>query len=112
MREIMDVLNGASTVAMSALLNSLWLALAAALLAWAILRFTLPIGAAARHLVWWVVLGIALALAAGQWLLERRSVTPAEQTVATLAAIPNNVGRPPWAAAGPPAGLRPFQELG
>jgi bla regulator protein blaR1 len=91
MREVFELLNTASSVALSALLNTFWLALAVTLLAWATMRFALPISAAVRHRIWWGVLAIVVALPAMHVL---RDTPRPSTTMVTAVAVRSSIVTP------------------
>lgn len=89
-----EFMHHASGAALTAILNSGWLALAAAAAMWIVLRLTPRMNAATRHAAWWAVLAIVVI---GPWI-------PVAPRVAIVPAMlpqerPNFVS-----AASPPAG--------
>jgi beta-lactamase regulating signal transducer with metallopeptidase domain len=62
MNAILHSLNAVSASALTAVLNSLWLALAFAAAIWLALRLMPRINAATRHAVWWAVLALVTLL--------------------------------------------------
>src|SRR6266446_9934886 len=62
MKVIFESLNGASSSVLVGVLNSLWQAIAVALVAWLALRLTPRINAATRFVVWWAVLAVVTVL--------------------------------------------------
>src|SRR2546427_8797325 len=62
MRFIFQDLNGAFGSVLVAVLNSLWQAVAVALVAWLALKLTPRINAATRFVVWWAVLAVITVL--------------------------------------------------
>ena len=55
-----EFMHHASGAALTAILNSGWLALAAAAAMWIVLRLTPRMNAATRHVAWWAVLAIVV----------------------------------------------------
>lgn len=62
MKEGLDLLNAASAVMLTAIVNSLWQAAAVVLVTWVAMKFLPGLNAATRHLVWWGVLGVVALL--------------------------------------------------
>ena len=62
MKVIFESLNGASGSVLVGVLNSLWQAVAVALVAWLALKLTPRINAATRFVVWWAVLAVITVL--------------------------------------------------
>src|SRR5260221_3898802 len=62
MRVIFENLNGASSSVLATVLNSIWQAIAVALVAWLALKLTPRINAATRFVVWWAVLTVITVL--------------------------------------------------
>ncbi|HLY42345.1 MAG TPA: M56 family metallopeptidase [Terracidiphilus sp.] len=60
MNTILESLNDFSAAALTAVLNTLWLALAVAVVMWLALRLMPRVNAATRHAVWWAVLGLVV----------------------------------------------------
>jgi beta-lactamase regulating signal transducer with metallopeptidase domain len=60
MSAILEVLNALSAAGLTALLNTLWLALAVAAVMWFVLRMMPRVNAATRHTVWWAVLALVV----------------------------------------------------
>ncbi|KAA6465297.1 M56 family metallopeptidase [Acidobacteria bacterium AB60] len=62
MNAILESLNAFSAAGLTAVLNTLWLALAVAAVLWLALRLMPRVNAATRHAVWWVVLALVVLL--------------------------------------------------
>ncbi|MBA0083571.1 MAG: M56 family metallopeptidase [Acidobacteria bacterium Pan2503] len=60
MSAILEPLNALSAAGLSAVLNTLWLALAVAAVIWLALRLMPRVNAATRHAVWWAVLALVV----------------------------------------------------
>ena len=60
MSPILESLNAFSAAGLTAILNTLWLALAVAAVMWFALRLMPRVNAATRHAVWWVVLALVV----------------------------------------------------
>ena len=60
MRAILGSLNAFSAAGLTAVLNTLWLALAVAAVMWFALRLMPRVNAATRHAVWWAVLALVV----------------------------------------------------
>ena len=60
MSAILESLNAFSTAGLTAVLNTLWLALAVAAVMWFALRLMPRVNAATRHAVWWAVLALVV----------------------------------------------------
>src|SRR5215471_21276060 len=60
MSAILESLNAFSAAGLSAVLNTLWLALAVAAVIWLVLRLMPRVNAATRHVVWWAVLALVV----------------------------------------------------
>jgi len=60
MSAILESLNAFSAVGLTAVLNTLWLALAVAAVIWLALRLMPRVNAATRHAVWWAVLALVV----------------------------------------------------
>src|SRR5215472_17881818 len=60
MSAILEPLNALSAAGLSAVLNTLWLALAVAAVIWLALRLMPRVNAATRHAVWWTVLAMVV----------------------------------------------------
>ncbi|MBZ5617958.1 MAG: M56 family metallopeptidase [Acidobacteriia bacterium] len=71
MSGILENLNQASTVAVAAVLNSLWQAVALAAGAWLAMRLSPRMNAATRHVLWWTVLAVILVLPMAPGILAR-----------------------------------------
>src|SRR6476619_5401753 len=72
-------MNQLSNTILNAVLNTGWQAVAITLTVWALLRVT-RVSAATRHIIWWAVLAMLVALPFAPSLLSRRSaaILPAE----------------------------------
>src|SRR5579859_2228725 len=57
---ILESLNAWSTAGLTAVLNTLWLALAVAAVMWLALRLMPRVNAATRHAVWWAALALVV----------------------------------------------------
>jgi beta-lactamase regulating signal transducer with metallopeptidase domain len=62
MSAILEWLNQSSAVAVAAVANSFWQAVAVAAAAWLVMRFTPRMNAATRHILWWAVLAMVVVL--------------------------------------------------
>src|SRR5215472_7398945 len=62
MSAILEPLNALSAAGLSAVLNTLWPALAVAAVIWLSLRLMPRVNAATRHAVWWAVLTLVVLL--------------------------------------------------
>jgi beta-lactamase regulating signal transducer with metallopeptidase domain len=62
MSAILESLNAASAAGLTAVLNTLWLALAVAAVMWFTLRWMPRVNAATRHAIWWAVLALVVLL--------------------------------------------------
>jgi len=75
---------------LSAVVNSLWQALAVAALVWLVLRFvprsTLSNNAATRHAIWWATLGVVLVLPAAPQLIRMMQSNPQPVAVKVIKA--------------------------
>ena len=60
MNAIFEFLNSLSAAGLTAVLNTLWLALAVAAVMWFVLRLMPRVNAATRHAVWWAVLALVV----------------------------------------------------
>ena len=60
MSAILESLNAFSAAGLTAVLNTLWLALAVAAIIWLALRLVPRVNAATRHAVWWAVLALVV----------------------------------------------------
>src|SRR5215469_17546828 len=60
MNAILESLNAFAAAGMTAVLNTLWLALAVAAVMWFALRLIPRVNAATRHAVWWAVLALVV----------------------------------------------------
>src|SRR5215469_9932579 len=60
MSAILESLNAFSAAGLSAVLNTLWLALAVAAVIWLALRLMPRVNAATRHAIWWAVLALVV----------------------------------------------------
>lgn len=60
MSAILESLNAFSTAGLTAVLNTLWVALAVAAVIWLALRLMPRVNAATRHAVWWTVLALVV----------------------------------------------------
>jgi len=58
----MNLIDHLARTALAGVLNSLWIALVAALAAWTLARYLPRTNAATRHLLWWTVLAVVLIL--------------------------------------------------
>jgi len=79
-------LNAFSATALTAVLNTLLLALAVTAVIWFALRSMPRINAATRHAVWWAVLALIVLMPPG--ILLQRSVSPAAFPAGTEKQIP------------------------
>src|SRR5215469_5126697 len=70
MSAILESLNAFAAAGMTAVLNTLWLALAVAAVIWFALRLMPRVNAATRHAVWWAVLAL-IVLMPLIWFLPR-----------------------------------------
>jgi beta-lactamase regulating signal transducer with metallopeptidase domain len=76
MSYVLENLNDVVIGVMSAVLNSVWQALAVVLLTWVTLKFTPRINAATRFVVWWAVLIVSIALPIGSRLITAAPPRP------------------------------------
>jgi hypothetical protein len=60
MSAILESLNAFSAAGLTAVLNTLWLALAVAAVMWFALRLMPRVNAATRHAVWWALLALVV----------------------------------------------------
>lgn len=67
MREFLELCNTASATALTAILNSMWQAIAVVAVTWLVLKLWPGLNAATRHLVWWGVLGVITVLPLAPW---------------------------------------------
>lgn len=76
---------------LAALANSFWASAAIVLVAWAAMRYAPRMNAATRHLVWWAVLAVIVAMPAGSWIAKARLARNPEtsQTIAAAASEPD-----------------------
>ena len=63
---------------LSAVVNSLWQALAVAVLVWLALRFMPRINAATRYAIWWAALGVVLILPVAPRLISTMRPHPTQ----------------------------------
>ena len=81
MNAILESLNALSAAGLTAVLNTLWLALAVAAVMWFILRLMPRVNAATRHAVWWAVLALVVLMPLATLLPRQTSLVPSpEQT--------------------------------
>ena len=62
MSAVFELLNAVSVAGLTAVLNTLWLALAVASVVWLALRWMPRVNAATRHAIWWAVLALVALL--------------------------------------------------
>src|SRR5215472_5899737 len=79
MSAILEPLNALSAAGLSAVLNTLWQALAVAAVMWLVLRLMPRVNAATRHAVWWAVLALVVLMPLAT-LLPRRAPVPTPVT--------------------------------
>jgi uncharacterized protein (TIGR03435 family) len=80
-------------VVLTAVVNSLWQALAVAILVWLALRFLPKINAATRYAIWWAALGVGLVLPVAPRLIQ--AMRPLPRTIAATAVkTPQVVAQP------------------
>lgn len=70
---------------LSAVVNSLWQALAVAVLVWLALKFAPRINAATRHAIWWATLGVVMVLPVAPRLIQAMRAHPQSAVVAAVA---------------------------
>src|SRR5579863_9490983 len=75
MSAILESLNAVSAAGLTAVLNTLWLALAVAAVMWLALRWMPRVNAATRHAIWWAVMALIVLLPLASLL--RRPAPPA-----------------------------------
>lgn len=76
MSTILAFLNALSAAGLTAVLNTLWLALAVAAMIWFVLRLLPRVNAATRHVVWWAVLVLVVLLPLATLLPRPASPVP------------------------------------
>ena len=95
MSAILESLNSLSAAGVTAILNTLWLAVAVAGVIWAALRLMPRINAATRHAVWWTVLALIVLMPVATLLpraaLVGPSPAPTEKQLQTGALSPSEV---------------------
>jgi beta-lactamase regulating signal transducer with metallopeptidase domain len=91
MNAILASVNAFSAAGLTAVLNTLWLALAVAAVLWCALRFMPRVNAATRHAVWWVVLALVVLLPLATLLLRPRPESLAPSSARTELRIESRV---------------------
>ena len=76
MNAILESLNAFSAAGLTAVLNTLWLALAVAAAMWFALRLMPRVNAATRHAVWWAVLGLVMLMPVAALCFRHAPVAP------------------------------------
>ena len=86
MNAILESLNAFSSAGLTAVLNTLWLALAVAAVVWLALRLMPRVNGATRHAVWWIVLSLVVLMPFATLLLRPAPPVPsrARTEVSTL----------------------------
>src|SRR5215467_5706131 len=98
MSAILESLNAFSAAGLSAVLNTLWLALAVAAVIWLALRLMPRVNAATRHAVWWAVLALVVLMPLATLLPRPVSSEPSlartEKAIRTRAQASSSAGKP------------------